>query len=132
MNGYEICNLMDGRKTVNGAYRQRYAPFSMPICSGIGSWLSLWESCRRRRLRGKKRAAASSAAAGFAGLSECRPANPNAARWESAFLNDKLNLFTLSVLALLGHLSQRERQEMHALVSLRGIKRTTVYQKMKS
>ena len=43
----------------------------------IGPWLSLWESCRRRRLRGP---------------------------WQSR------SACTLSVLASLGHLSQRERQ----------------------
>ena len=38
---------MCGRKTVNGAYRYRYAPFLM-LCQGTGPWLSPWESCHRK------------------------------------------------------------------------------------
>ena len=35
-------------------------------------------------------------------------------RGKASFLNDKINLFALSDLAALGHLSQRERQGMSA------------------
>ena len=38
------------RKTVNGAYRHRYA--LRFLCSYKHPWLSLWESCHRRWLRG--------------------------------------------------------------------------------
>ena len=52
-------------------------------------WLSLWESCRRRQLRGS-------------------------------------SLLTLSVLAALGHLSQRERQGCNVKLR-RGIRLSSVF-----
>ena len=66
---------MGGRKTVNGAYRYRYAPFLMPTYYAAGrSPLAL-------------------------PLGELSPQ-----------VTERVLPFALSVLAALGHLSQRERQ----------------------
>ena len=46
--------------------------------------------------------------------------SPQATEREKApFFNDKINLFALSVLAALGHLSHRERQEMPPIIQLK-------------
>ena len=90
-----------------------------PMCTGTRSWLSLWESCRRRRLRGFWQSRYTpSGLASLRHLSQReRQGRPHAwlSLWESCrrrrLRGSWQSRYTLSVLASLSHLSQRERQE---------------------
>ena len=107
---------MGGRKTVDGAYRYRYAPFL------VLSWLSLWESCRRRRLRGfcrhiwrvpspsSLRSATSPRGRGKRLPRLAIPPGELSPQATERVLQAQ-SAVTLSDLASLGHLSQGERQE---------------------
>ncbi len=86
----------------------------------LAPWLSLWESCRRRRLRGFRQSQFTLSV--FASLSHLsqreRQGRPHAwlSLWESCrrrrLRGPWQSRFTLSVFASLRHLSQRERQEV--------------------
>ena len=79
--------LRGSRKTVNGAYRYRYAPFLVPIYDALA--LPLGELSPQVTLA---------------------PAGRHLPAKVPAFSDWTLPLFALSVLAALGHLSHRERQ----------------------
>ena len=83
--------LRGSRKTVNGAYRYRYAPFLLPIYDALAL---LWESCHPEVTERGCLA----------------PAGRHLPAKVPAFSDWTLPLFALSVLAALGHLSHRERQ----------------------
>ena len=76
------------RKTVNGAYRYRYAPFLVPIYDALA--LPLGELSPQ--------------------VTALRPQDVICLRRVPAFSDWTLPLFALSVLAALGHLSHRGRQ----------------------
>ena len=78
------------RKTVNGAYRYRYAPFLVPIYDALA--LPLGELSPQVTER------------------SLAPAGRHLPAKVPAFSDWTLPLFALSVLAALGHLSHRERQ----------------------
>ena len=82
--------LRGSRKTVNGAYRYRYAPFLVPIYDALALPLGeLSPQVTEENLA---------------------PAGRHLPAKVPAFSDWTLPLFALSVLAALGHLSHRERQ----------------------
>ena len=83
--------LRGSRKTVNGAYLYRYAPFLVPIYDALAL---LWESCHHQVTE-----------------RSLAPAGRHLPAKVPAFSDWTLPLFALSVLAALGHLSTGRQRE---------------------